>query len=358
MTHITEAILRQRLEGSPVPVSFNPYTILQKKPIDTNLCLGYDDFALRVRVCGRCSIALRRRWMPVPPNGDTKSLVAFVGRCPSPREGREGRLFPRGAYRTNLMEYYMEQLGLESEPYWFTNACFCDCGGVRPTQLEVRACSALYKGAELSMLGNVRLVMLWGLSAVRSVLSLPYQHISDVLGYIYKATWNKRTMWLIPMLHPVSLSWTERELGKGVNECLCRLVKDKVHQWLGMAVPMADEALPSSGISNSLTEGTDVGMNEGSTLNSNHLVRIPHNRVASNQIQGIQHQVTSDNAYKVDKKNNHHHNYDDNNDNCDYHYQHNIHTKGMDMVSGGITQGDNPPSISPYYYIPVYRDRI
>ena len=341
-----------------MPVSFNPYTILQKKPIDTNLCLGYDDFALRVRVCGRCSIALRRRWMPVPPNGDTKSLVAFVGRCPSPREGREGRLFPRGAYRTNLMEYYMEQLGLESEPYWFTNACFCDCGGVRPTQLEVRACSALYKGAELSMLGNVRLVMLWGLSAVRSVLSLPYQLISDVLGYIYKATWNKRTMWLIPMLHPVSLSWTDRELGKGVNECLCRLVKDKVHQWLGMAVPMADEALPSSGISNSLTEGTDVGMNEGSTLNSNHLVRIPHNRVASNQIQGIQHQVTSDNAYKVDKKNNHHHNYDDNNDNCDYHYQHNIHTKGMDMVSGGITQGDNPPSISPYYYIPVYRDRI
>ncbi len=122
---------------------------------------------------------------------------------------------------------------------------------------------------------------------------------------------------------------------------------------------MAEEALPSSGGSNSFTEGTDVGMNEGSTLNSNHLVRIPHNRVGLNQIQGIQHQVTSDNAYKVDKNNNHHHNYDDNNDNCNYHYQHNIHTKGMDMVSGGIIQGDNPPSIYPPITIsPIYRGRI
>ena len=230
MTHLTESILRERFSKGAIPIK-NNFT----KPLDTKSSVFYNDFALRVKRCVACGLAERRSWLPVTPHGDLTARVCVIGRCPSFREGCEGHSFPRGSYRYNLMQEYKRIFGIEQEPLWYSYATYCDCGTERPSYSEIACCRA-YKAMELSMLERVDVIFLWGLSAVRSLLDVPYTHISDVLGYTYETVLANRTAWLIPTLHPISLGWRTRVLGRWVNECLSVLVRDTLAKKLTSAV--------------------------------------------------------------------------------------------------------------------------
>lgn len=230
MTHLTESILRERFSKGAIPIK-NNFT----KPLDTKSSVFYNDFALRVKRCVACGLAERRSWLPVTPHGDLTARVCVIGRCPSFREGCEGHSFPKGSYRYNLMQEYKRIFGIEQEPLWYSYATYCDCGTERPSCSEIACCRA-YKAMELSMLERVDVIFLWGLSAVRSLLDVPYTHISDVLGYTYETVLANRTAWLIPTLHPISLGWRTRVLGRWVNECLSVLVRDTLAKKLTSAV--------------------------------------------------------------------------------------------------------------------------
>ena len=230
MTHLTESILRERFSKGAIPIK-NFFT----KTLDKKESVSYNDFALRVRCCGACGLSERRSWMPVTPHGDLTARVCVIGRCPSFREGCEGHSFPTGSYRYNLMQEYKRIFGIEREPLWYSYATYCDCGTERPSCSEIACCRA-YKAMELSMLDRVDVVFMWGLSAVRSLLDVPYTHISDVLGYTYETVLANRTAWLIPTLHPISLGWRTRVLGRWVNECLSSLVRDTLAKRLTSAV--------------------------------------------------------------------------------------------------------------------------
>lgn len=230
MTHLTESILRERFSKGAIPIK-NFFT----NTLDKKESITYNDFALRVRCCGACGLSERRSWMPVTPHGDLTARVCVIGRCPSFREGCEGHSFPTGSYRYNLMQEYKRIFGIEQEPLWYSYATYCDCGTERPSCSEIACCRA-YKAMELSMLDRVDVVFLWGLSAVRSLLDVPYTHISDVLGYTYETVLANRTAWLIPTLHPISLGWRTRVLGRWVNECLSSLVRDTLAKRLTSAV--------------------------------------------------------------------------------------------------------------------------
>ena len=276
LVNLTETIVKERFAQGRQRIRM-PYNILSTPRGDS--ISPFSQFTQKLKKCTRCALYARRNWAPVPPTGDFNSRVAVVGRCPTYKEGIEGVPFPNKTYRNSLLTEFMRIMGINREDTWLSNALFCDGGNKRPTYADVARCRWA-KAWELSFLPRLSVMFLCGIPAIRSLTGLPYTHVSEVLGYTYETElsdgYTKRPLWLIPCLHPISLGWSQRELGKRVTEALASCVRDTLPQWLSSAGRSFNkDGYPKNGgfsdFSGNFTEPSDF-MGDTSGLGSNKIL--------------------------------------------------------------------------------------
>ncbi len=120
---------------------------------------------MKLEDCGKCEELCKGRGKVVPPSGDPKSPVAFVGEAPGEQEAKQGKPFVGRAGR--VLNQVLEEEGVSRDEVLVTNTVKCRPPKNRePTEEEMEACLPFLE----KELKNAKLIVALGRVAARDLL--------------------------------------------------------------------------------------------------------------------------------------------------------------------------------------------
>lgn len=158
-------------------------------------------FVSEAKSCSRCGLSYERVNDPVVSSGSVDAQVAVVGRSPFVDEDASGELGTSGWYRDMVEEVYLKPLGVSVDSTYFTNTVFCfPKGGRDLVEEDCDPCCEIFKAAEFSLLKLLKVVLLLGQNAARSVIDPGF-----AIWKHYGATISVRGVLYVPVFNPVTL---------------------------------------------------------------------------------------------------------------------------------------------------------
>jgi len=184
-----------------------------------------DAVAKEVVVCVKCPLWKNRK-KAVPGEGDSESLVMFIGEAPGQSEDIEGKPFVGAAGK--FLETLLSEIGLSRDEVFIGNIVKCRPPRNRePMPNEIQTCTP-YLDRQIKIIKPKVIITLGNHSTayIFSKANLPFNSITKIHGKFYEATILDMQITIFPTFHPAAALYTAKY--KEMLQRDFQLLKDKL----------------------------------------------------------------------------------------------------------------------------------
>ncbi len=159
---------------------------------------------MKLENCEKCKELCKGREKVVPPSGDPKSPVAFVGEAPGEREAKQGKPFVGSAGR--VLNQVLEEEGISRDEVLVTNTVKCRPPQNRePTDEEMEACFPFLE----KELKNAKLIVALGRVAAKDLLGKEIK-LGDELNKVQTIEIGGKKKDLVVAYHPAASFYNKK----------------------------------------------------------------------------------------------------------------------------------------------------
>jgi DNA polymerase len=156
--------------------------------------------AAQIRVCTKCPLC-QSRTLAVPGDGEPDAQFMIIGEAPGKDEDKTGHPFVGSAGR--YLDHVLEGTGIERSDFFITNIVKCRPPNNRPPKAnEIETCITNYLTEQIELI-DPKLVLLLGLTAVKTMLSK--KSVDEVRGKVIDLQGRK----YIASYHPAARFYRE-----------------------------------------------------------------------------------------------------------------------------------------------------